>query len=182
MSDQEQIPYVNASDEVLGQAARGYVTENKLIRRSTRVMVVDQSDLENLQFLLQFRSPTKSVFPSTFDQSIGGHVDAGESYLEAAIREAKEELNLELEESNLKEIAHYYSEETSGELYLRMYNKLYLYEYDGQEIEVDGEEVSDFSWMRAEEIDEMFEKTVEKMSGGLRFVWPIVKEYFISSY
>ena len=40
------------------------------------------------------RSPDKKLFPLCLDASVGGHVKAGETYLQAFERELQEELNL----------------------------------------------------------------------------------------
>ena len=40
------------------------------------------------------RTPTKLVFPSLYDMFVGGVVGAGESYDDAALREAEEELGV----------------------------------------------------------------------------------------
>lgn len=42
--------------------------------------------------ILQKRSAQKDLFPLMWDTSVGGHLAPGESYLDAAIRECKEEL------------------------------------------------------------------------------------------
>jgi len=46
--------------------------------------------------LIQRRSPTKENWPNLWDVSVAGHVSAGEEPVEAAIREAKEELGVTL--------------------------------------------------------------------------------------
>lgn len=55
--------------------------------------------------LMQKRGPNKETFPNLWDVSVAGHVAAGESILEAAIREAKEEIGLELVSTDLIKIA-----------------------------------------------------------------------------
>jgi isopentenyl-diphosphate delta-isomerase type 1 len=54
------------------------------------------------QLLLQRRSPTKVNFPDMWDISAAGHVDAGESSIETAIRETKEEIGLDLAPQDLE--------------------------------------------------------------------------------
>jgi isopentenyl-diphosphate Delta-isomerase len=48
------------------------------------------------QILIQRRSPTKDDWPDLWDVSVAGHLSAGEGPVEAAIREAKEELGVTL--------------------------------------------------------------------------------------
>ena len=52
--------------------------------------------------LLQKRSLTKDTFPGFWDVSVAGHVCAGESILDGAIREVKEEIGLDINASDLK--------------------------------------------------------------------------------
>ena len=59
---------------------------------------------KNGEILLQQRSHKKTIFPLLWDVSAAGHIDAGESFVDAAIRETKEELGLELKPEELKKI------------------------------------------------------------------------------
>lgn len=56
------------------------------------------------KILLQKRAMTKKVFPGLWDISVAGHIAAGESVLEAAIREVEEELGLKINANDLKKI------------------------------------------------------------------------------
>ncbi len=51
--------------------------------------------------LLQKRSLSKQTFPGFWDVSVAGHVSAGESILEGALREVKEEIGLDIPPSDL---------------------------------------------------------------------------------
>ena len=53
------------------------------------------------EFLLARRAMTTVNNPGEWDCAFGGHVNAGESYLEGAIREAKEEIGLDLSHNDL---------------------------------------------------------------------------------
>lgn len=53
------------------------------------------------QVLLQKRSLNKDSFPGCYDTSSAGHIPAGESYLQSALRELREELGVDAQEEAL---------------------------------------------------------------------------------
>jgi len=64
------------------------------------------------QILIQRRSPKKESWPNLWDVSVAGHISAGEGPVEAALREAQEELGVTLvpgECSHLFTVAEYLS-------------------------------------------------------------------------
>lgn len=56
------------------------------------------------EVLLQQRSHQKAIYPLLWDVSAAGHIDAGESFEAAALRETQEELGLQLYPENLTKI------------------------------------------------------------------------------
>lgn len=57
---------------------------------------------DSAEILLQKRAQDKRTWPGKFDISAAGHIDLGEDPLTAAIREAKEEINLNIAPTDLK--------------------------------------------------------------------------------
>ena len=51
--------------------------------------------------LLQKRGSKKETFPNLWDVSVAGHVSSGESILDGALREIKEEIGLQLKSNDL---------------------------------------------------------------------------------
>ena len=76
-----------------GQALpRGEVHRRGLWHRSSHLWLTDTSRL-----LLQKRHPDKETDPGRWDIAVAGHLSAGQTPLEALVREAFEELGLRLE-------------------------------------------------------------------------------------
>jgi isopentenyldiphosphate isomerase len=86
----EWLDIVDEQDRVIGQAPRGEATARRLIHRCAFIRVRDEQG----RLFVHRRAPTKLVFPSYYDMFVGGVVAAGESYDEAARREAAEELGV----------------------------------------------------------------------------------------
>ena len=53
------------------------------------------------EFLIQKRTPNKNFFPNMWSQT-GGGVDTGETTFQAAVRECKEELGIDIDTSNME--------------------------------------------------------------------------------
>ncbi|MET9650298.1 NUDIX domain-containing protein [Streptomyces sp. NPDC006460] len=86
----EIVDIVDEDDRVIGQAPRGEAYARGLIHRCAFILVRDAED----RIFVHRRTPTKLVYPSLYDMFVGGVVGAGESYDEAALREAEEELGV----------------------------------------------------------------------------------------
>lgn len=54
------------------------------------------------QILLAQRAASKSIYPLLWDVSVAGHIDAGESIENGAIREIKEEIGLKIKQTDLE--------------------------------------------------------------------------------
>ncbi len=90
MSAEEIIDIVDENDRVVGRSPRGEAYARGLRHRCAFVLVRDAEG----QIFVHRRTAAKQVFPSLYDMFVGGVVGAGESYDEAALREAEEELGV----------------------------------------------------------------------------------------
>lgn len=86
----EEFAVVDENDDVIGQAPRGKVHANNLLHRAVHLFVFNREG----ELFLQKRSRLKDRHPGVWDSSAAGHVDAGEEYDRAAIRELAEELGV----------------------------------------------------------------------------------------
>ncbi len=86
----------------------GHIVERKIahregiLHRTAHLWLLRRKDGQT-EVLLQKRSENKSSFPGCFDISTAGHIPAGCDYVESAIREAKEELGVDLDPRDLHE-------------------------------------------------------------------------------
>lgn len=87
----EEIDIVDENDEIIGKSTKNEAHNKSQIHRVVHGIV---KNIEGKIFLVK-RAPTRTHGPNLFDASIGGHVQSGESYENAMIREAKEELGIE---------------------------------------------------------------------------------------
>jgi len=82
---------VNERDEVIGSWARDEVHVNNLLHRAVHIWIFNGRG----ELFLQKRSPWKQNHPDLWCSSTAGHVDAGESYEQAAHRELAEEIGID---------------------------------------------------------------------------------------
>jgi 8-oxo-dGTP pyrophosphatase MutT (NUDIX family) len=87
---EEILDIVDENDQVIGQSPRGRAYAEGLRHRCVFIQARDAAD----RLFVHRRTPTKLVFPSLYDMWVGGVVGAGESYDDAALREAEEELGV----------------------------------------------------------------------------------------
>ena len=84
----EILDIVDEEDRVTGRAPRGEAYARGLRHRCAFILVRDAED----RIFVHRRTSTKLVHPSLYDMFVGGVVGTGESYAEAALWEAEEEL------------------------------------------------------------------------------------------
>lgn len=90
--NEEIFEIVDLEGNVIGSARRSEVHGNpKLIHKVVHCLVFNSRG----ELFLQKRSLFKDVQPGKWDTSVGGHVDPGETAIEAVARESYEELGLE---------------------------------------------------------------------------------------
>ena len=87
---EEIFDVVNARDEVIDAKPRSEVHRLGLLHRAIHVLVFNSRG----ETFLQKRSMTKDREPGKWDSSTSGHVNAGEDYDAAAVRELDEEIGL----------------------------------------------------------------------------------------
>ena len=139
-TDGDLLPVVDEHDQVIGSAPRRKVHAEKLRHRSVHAVVINGQG----EVLLQKRSMKKDSHPGCWDISMGGHVDAGETYEVAAARELVEELGVP---SPAREVARREAGPDSGWEFVRIYEVI----FDGDPT-FNRDEIDAVKWVTVEEL------------------------------
>lgn len=126
---------------------RQEVHEHGLWHRDIHVYITNSANM----ILWQKRSPFKDTAPNKWSVSVGGHVDAGETYLQAAIRETREELGLNLTASDFELVTAVADEHESTTLkrVLRHHRTVFLITKDLaiETLQLDPRETTEVCWL-----------------------------------
>jgi len=93
---------VNKKDEPVAVKSRDDIKGDFVNTRYVNIFIRNTAG----QFWVPWRDDNLKRWPSSPDFAVGGAVLAGETYNAAAIREAQEELGLEITEDDLEELAY----------------------------------------------------------------------------
>ena len=117
---------------------------------------------------MQLRAKTKKQFPNKWDISAAGHLNAGESYIEAANRELFEELTVDLPYENFIEIGELPASKENGFEFI----KLYIVNYSGT-IKLQYEEVETGAWFDINILDKWIKDFPEKFADGFKEIFEL---------
>lgn len=138
------VVFVDENDNVIGAGSKAEYLEKGIIHRIARVFLFNAKG----EILLQKRAATLRAYPGQWDQSVAGHVDEGESYDQAAIREMREEVGID---TPLTFVGKYYSEELMGDILKKRFSSLYVGVTNSEPV-LDVTEVSEVRWVSREEL------------------------------
>lgn len=160
---EEWFDVVNERDEPIGRALRADVHARGLLHRAVHVLVFD----EHGRVFLQKRSMKKDSSPGLWNTSCSGHVDAGEEYDVAAVRELKEELGLDVNEPPERWFRVGPCEETAQEF-------CWIYRVkSGGPFVLDPEEIDGGEWLEPEELTRRIAEKPEAYAPAFRFIWAL---------
>ncbi|MBU1092137.1 NUDIX domain-containing protein [Patescibacteria group bacterium] len=177
--NEEILDIVDENDQIIGQEPRTAVHSQGLKHREVHVWFFNNKG----QVLFQIRSKNVETSAGLLDATVGGHVDLGNTYLQSAVKEAKEEAGLDIKEENLIFLGVIYLERVDENgLINNAFKGTYAYEFnDSLDRLIPEKGKSDgFKWVYIKELfnlsdnDKHFainakdKEYVEKIFGGIQ--------------
>lgn len=127
-----------------------------LWHRSTHIWIEN----DNKELLVQKRNPNKKTFPNLWAISVAGHVDSGETSMSAAIRELKEEVNLDVKEDELEYLFTIKRIQPNGNNELHVFDDVYLLHknIDVDKTKLQVEELTDIKYVYYQYLENIFKE------------------------
>lgn len=120
--------YINMTDELLD-----LVDDNDSVIGTKKRTEVDEENLTNYRVVNVFiknsegelwiprRTAHKRIFPLCLDMSMGGYVQSGESYEDGLKREMREELNIDTDKVDYRDLGHLSPQKSGVSSYMKVY-------------------------------------------------------------
>lgn len=154
----EILDLVDENDAVIGQATRSEIYEKNMCNfRVINAFLIN----DNGELWIPKRAANKRVFPLCLDMSVGGHVETGETYEEALVRETMEELNIDLNRVAYKEVAFFTPYKTDVSAFMKVYTINY-----NQVPDYNRDDFVEYQWLLPDKLLELINSGV-KAKGDL---------------
>jgi isopentenyl-diphosphate delta-isomerase type 1 len=163
----EQFDVVDEHDRVVGVARRADVHANGWLHRAVHIMVQRPDGA----VFIQKRSMEKDCHPGVWDSSASGHLDSGEYYDTAAIRELEEELGISVGE--IDEIGALPASEITGQEFVRIYRVAHAGPFT-----LHPSEIEDGKWVAVAALDKWVVNNSEDFAPCFTKVWETVRSAF----
>ena len=161
---------VDERDRVIGQRPRSEVHRLGLLHRAVHILVRNR----NGEFFLQKRSMSKDTHPGAWDSSSAGHLEAGEGYDEAAVRELEEELGLSPAAAGpIQYLFKLDASPTTDEEFLHVYR----IENEGP-FTLQASEIECGDWFSADKITQWIAENPGDFPPAFMLVWKIYNERY----
>ncbi|PKV51750.1 isopentenyldiphosphate isomerase [Aquimarina sp. MAR_2010_214] len=117
------------------------------------------------EIVLQKRADDKDTYPGLWDISVAGHIGAGETPEDSAIREIKEEIGLSVTKDGLKFIGTYVAKKTpQPDLFDNEFHHIYLSRLDVsiKTLTLQKEEVSDITLIPIDNFQDILQNPIKR--------------------
>ncbi len=168
---EEFFDVVDANDQVIDCKSRAEVHRKNLLHRSVHAIVLNDSG----EVFLQLRGPDRDNNPDLWDSSVAGHLQTGEDYDEAMIRETEEEIGIRLDGPPEKLFKLNASEITDYE-----FCWIYRINHNGP-FEIDPHEAVEGRWFSPHQLDSWILENPQELTSAFRLIWKSYKEFLLKN-
>ena len=161
----ETIDIINERNEVIGQTTKDEAHKEGILHRVVAILLCNDKG----EYFIPSGSATKPGEEGKLYHSAAGHVMSGETYLQAASRELREETNIHIDEKYFSFLGEYQFEATRAGKQINERFEVYKTEYRESlgDIILNDEQV-DGQWLTLENLMELNTDTPEIFSGPLK--------------
>jgi len=154
------IDIVDENDNVIGQKEKDDVHRDGDLHRVVHVWVLNSKN----ELLCHRRADSKKVYPGFWDIIVGGHLNAGETYEDAALREVEEEIGIKFSKDDMVFIGNWKGNPNDQEPRIREFSKSFAILYDSgiETMKMDTEEMSELKFVPIEELKRISKNPEEK--------------------
>ena len=157
----ELLSVVDKNDQVIDTLARHIIHALGLRHRAVHILVFNTQG----KLFLQKRSMKKDLNKGLWDTSAAGHVDSGENYTDAAIRETEEELGINITETltplfTLSPIAQL------GMEFIKVYQCIHNGPFT-----LNADEIEMGNWLSTKEISKRIQDNDSTMTETFKVIW-----------
>ena len=158
----ERIIFVDENDTPIGIGTREEAWANGIYMRIVRVVLKDEKG----RILSQRRSSEKKSYPNLWTDSASGHVDEGDTYDSAVIRELEEELGVSAE---LTFIGKFASKDVIGDKIILEFNAVYEGTISSNSsFTLEEGEVSDTQWFELDTLKREMQNDPDSFTPGFK--------------
>ncbi|MEC7486944.1 MAG: NUDIX domain-containing protein [Verrucomicrobiota bacterium] len=157
----EILDVVDANDIISCSEPRSVVHRDGLLHRAVHIFVFNAEG----QLFLQRRSMLKDSAPGKWASSCSGHVDSGETYIRAAMRELHEEIGL-VPSKSLMEVFRVKACEQTDQEFVAVYRCI----AEGP-FTLDSDEISEGRWIDQDKLNEWMSSTPVDFAKSFIYIW-----------
>jgi isopentenyldiphosphate isomerase len=153
---------VDEHDNPLRGGTKDEVQFGALWHQIARVMVFDEQG----KVLLQRLPEDSFYYQNCWNTTVSGHVDEGEDYLGAALREGEEEVGVTF--ADLEEVDYYAASRVDGDRTYNRFNKTFkAVVMQDVQFEPAADEVAELKWFTQSELKSLVAEYPDRVTDGL---------------
>lgn len=167
------ITFVDENDTVIGSGTKQEIWSKGIWHRIVRIYLINSDG----ELLITKRAEHLASCPGMWNDSASGHVDAGESYDEAANRELEEELHVKgITLKQVEKVKHADMEEIDK--IKNRFHMIYVGRFDGS-VDFDPNEVAESRWVTAEELNAWVQNRPSEFTEGFKVGFEVITKHKI---